>query len=115
MTIEAQVEEALHRARGARGEGEAAAALEFYMLASDLARTVCDEASLAHALRHVSDLAREFRLERLPLEAATEAVSIYETIGTSPLDRTNARRVQALALAQADGSAGSIWEEERRL
>lgn len=63
----------------------------------------------------MSDLAREFRLDRLPLEAATEAVSVYEALGASPLDLANARRLQALALAQAGGSADSIWREARRL
>jgi len=101
-------------AREHRRQGRRAEALQTYERAAAMARSAGDVQGLAHALRHVSDLARE--LGRLPeaLAAGQEAVGLLKAVdGGRRLDVANALRVTALALdalGRAD-DARTCWQE----
>jgi tetratricopeptide (TPR) repeat protein len=108
------VEDLIERAYALRRNGDPAGAEAAYASAAGLARSAGDAPGLAHALRHVSDLARERGRPAEGLEAAREAAELYRSsAGARPLDLANALRLQALAL-EALGQGGEsrpLWEE----
>jgi hypothetical protein len=107
------IETALREARRQRKAGGAAAAEQAYRAAAALARSGGDAELLAHALRHLSDLARERGARGEALDHAAEAVALYRA-GADRLGLANALRLQALAAAEpAQGSA--CWREARTL
>lgn len=103
----------LKRARDARSAGRLAAADEAYRDAAALARAENDPDGLAHALRHLSDLARE----RGDLAAASlhadEAIALYREIADDRLGLANALRLRALSTAAEH--AKQYWREARDL
>lgn len=106
----------LAQAREHRQQGRRAEALLAYERAAEMARSAGDVQGLAHALRHVSDLARE--LGRLPeaLAAGEEAVRLLKSVdGGRRLDVANALRVTALALdaLERTDDARSCWQDAR--
>jgi tetratricopeptide (TPR) repeat protein len=105
-------------ARRDRNEGQRDEAERGYALAADRARAVGEPLPLAHALRHVSDLARERGAADQALQAAKEAVALYRSApDLRPLDLANALRLEGLALtATGRGSeAMPVWQEARAL
>jgi len=108
----------LANARVARNEGRIDDALQGYRQAADLAREHHDRTWLAHALRHVSDVAREAGQAEAALSAGTEAVAILRANPDAPrLDLANALRVTALAWQSLDQAANAppLWREAREL
>src|SRR4051794_9239982 len=92
-------EEWIERAYSLRGAGDVASAEQAYSCAAELARAAGDSTSLAHALRHLSDLSRERGAAAEALTSAREALILYRSDPDSrPLDLANALRLQALAL-----------------
>ena len=113
---EYEVVRALKAARDAKMAGRLSEALASYRFVADSALSTDDEATRAHALRHVSDLARELGDPASAFEAAEEAVRIYRSNGGTPLDLANALRVAALACEEGrPGQAARIWREARFL
>lgn len=111
------IDKAFRDGRSARNEGRLAEAVQHYERAASLARSSRDEHSLAHALRHISDMVRERGEVARALEAAEEAVSLYRSNSGTVLELANALRVNALAL-QAAGkpdAAVPLWVEARHL
>lgn len=107
------LERALQDARRHKSEGRSAEAEESYGRAAELARSCADDILLAHALRHLSDLARERGANREARERALEAVQLYR--GTSdPLGLANALRLQALS-AEEPLEAADCWRRAREL
>lgn len=108
---------ALRDGRSARNLGHFAEAVQHYERAAELARSAKDDHSLAHALRHISDIVREQGRAARALEASEEAVALYRAHGGSMLELANALRVNALALqASAKPDAAiPLWVEARRL
>ena len=105
-------------ARADRKAGRRDEAERGYAAAADRARAQADPAALAHALRHLSDLARERGSPAEALTCAAEAVSIYRTQpGSRPLDLATALRLTALALGDAGRADEStpLWQEARDL
>ena len=105
-------------ARTARNAGRADEAERAYAAAAEHARAANDPLALAHALRHLSDLARERGASDEALTSAAEAVAIYRTQPDSrPLDLANALRLNALALYLAGRAAEAepLWHEARDL
>lgn len=118
MKMSGPIEEAVHDARQARTAGDLAAADIGYSRAADLARIEGDQASLAHALRHLSDISRESGSLERALATGREAVCVYRAYGgASPVDLANAMRLNALALERLGRSeeAAPLWREARRL
>ena len=110
--------EMLDMARSDRNAGRHEAAERGYAAAAAQARSEDEPVALAHALRHVSDLARERGAAVEALSAAAEAVAIYRAQSeTRPLDLANALRLNALALTDVGRSAeaASLWLEARDL
>ena len=73
---------------------------------------------MAHALRHVSDLARERGSVAEALSSAAEALAIYRSQSeVRPLELANALRLNALALDDGGrpGEARALWQEAREL
>ena len=113
-----EAREAIAEARTVRTAGDAAAAEQLYRHAAELARSEEDDLLRAHALRHVSDLARERGDMNQALAAAEEAVALYRAApDESPLDRANALRLAALALEGAGRREEALpaWREARDL
>ena len=105
-------------ARAQRNAGNHDEAERGYAAAADQARREEEPLALAHALRHVSDLARERGATAEALSCATEAVAIYRSQGDSrPLDLANALRLNALALNDSGrpDEAEPLWKEARDL
>jgi len=105
-------------ARAARNAGRRDEAERGYADAGGQARIENDPLALAHAQRHISDLARERGSVDEALSAAAEAVAIYRLqAGSRPLDLANALRLNALALDAADRreEATPLWQEARGL
>jgi tetratricopeptide (TPR) repeat protein len=105
-------------ARADRNAGRRDEAEHAYGAAASQARTENEPLALAHAQRHVSDLARERGSIDEALSAAAEAVAIYRAqSGSRPLDLANALRLNALALDAADRreEAAALWQEARGL
>jgi hypothetical protein len=114
--MDAEVERAIEEARAVRAAGDAAGAERGYARAAAMARSQGDAPALAHALRHVSDLARERGAAEEARAAAAEAAAIYRALpDRRPLDLANALRLEALALeAGGTGAAArELWEEAR--
>jgi len=112
------VRELLAAARQARNERRMDDALLGYRQASELARHNRDQVQLAHALRHVSDVARELGRPEMALAAGREAVDLVRaTLGAPFLDLANALRVTALALQDLGkpGESAPLWREARDL
>src|ERR1700745_2638432 len=93
-------------AHQARKQGRLGEAARYYASAAAMARVAGEHDGLAHALRHVSDLARERGDGPLALEAGEEAVALYRA-GASPLNLANALRVHALALQTLGNGAAT--------
>ena len=104
-------------ARADRHAGRTDEAERAYAAAAEQARSENQPLALAHALRHVSDLARERGAIDEALRAAVEAVAIYRAQpGSRPLDLANAVRLNALALgADRAHDAKPLWQEARDL
>jgi hypothetical protein len=112
------LDQALETARTLRKGGDAAGSEEAYARAATLARAEGDDARLAHALRHVADLARERGAFGESLSAAREALAFYRAAPAGrPLDLANALRLEALALGALglEGEADAAWREARDL
>jgi hypothetical protein len=107
----------LQEARLARTQGRLDEAARRYAQAADLSRASREPLLLAHALRHVSDIARECGNTTLALQAGEEAVALYRAADSSPLDLANALRANALALQalHASAAARALWEQARPL
>ena len=103
-------------ARQARNQGQLDQAGRYYARAAAMARVAGEHGALAHALRHVSDIAREQGDTQLALEAGEEAVALYRP-GSSTLDLANALRLNALALQDFGSEPLSVplWAEARTL
>ena len=105
-------------ARADRNAGRRDEAEHAYGAAASQARTENEPLALAHAQRHVSDLARERGFVDEALSAAAEAVAVYRAqSGARPLDLANALRLNALALdaAHRGDEATALWQEARGL
>jgi hypothetical protein len=100
-------------ARSAKGPG---AALDAYRIAAREARSSGETLGLAHALRHVADLARELGEVVEAHRSASEAVAIYRPLGEPHApDLANALRVLALAQEAKLEDATETWREARDL
>lgn len=112
------IAELLEMARGDRHARRPEAAERAYEAAANQARAEEQRLLLAHALRHVSDLARERGAPADALSTAAEAVAIYRAESEArPLDLANALRLNALALIDAGSpsEARQLWREARDL
>jgi len=103
------IEAALDGARKDRAAGRTGEAEDAYSRAAELARLEDDSAALAHALRHLSDLARERGALPEARAFAAEAVTLYRQ-SSDGLGLANALRLRALSTAD-DAEARSCWEE----
>jgi hypothetical protein len=111
-----KVEEMLAAAHSERRAGNSEAAERTYASAAEVAREEGYPMGLAHALRHVSDLARERGSITEAIAAASEAVTIYRAQENPHLlHLANALRLHALALEKADTDAEPHWREARAL
>jgi hypothetical protein len=104
---------ALEDARRHRAEGRIGDAERGYARAAEIARLNADRAGLAHALRHMSDLARERGERSQAREHACEAVELYRK-GSDRLGLANAIRLKALSAADPI-EAKACWLEARDL
>lgn len=107
------IEQALEGARRERTAGRPKQAELAYARAAELARSAGNDQRLAHALRHLSDLARERGARGESYEHASQAVALYRK-GHDQLGLANAVRLQALAAADPD-EARACWQEAREL
>lgn len=101
-------------ARRDRNEGRRNEAERGYALAAEQARAAGQPLALAHALRHLSDLARERGAADEALWSAEEAVALYRAApDMRPLDLANALRLAALVLSATGrgGDAIPLWQE----
>jgi Cdc6-like AAA superfamily ATPase len=113
-----RTESVIRRPKEQRQRGETAAAGASYTEAAALAASEGDVRLQAHALRHVAELAAERGAGVLALDAAQQAVAIYEAdAAQSPLDLANAHRVRALAFAclGRNKDAARDWQAARCL
>jgi tetratricopeptide (TPR) repeat protein len=111
--VDDPIEAALQDARRYRQEGRSTEAEQAYRQATEQARSNGNLAALAHALRHMSDLARQ---RDAPAEArtyASEAVELYRK-SDDRLGLANAIRLRALSAASAQ-EATAEWQEARDL
>lgn len=108
-----QIELVLEEARRLRADGRAEDAERTYAEAAEIARAEEDEAALAHALRHLSDVARERGAAGEAWEHASEAALLYRGSGDR-LGLANAIRLQALS-APTEKEAAACWKEARGL
>ena len=116
--MSAAIEALLAQARALRTAGQVDAAATAYRDAATLARAADAPLGLAHALRHLSDLAREAGRDDEALATGSEALALYRAqAAPQPLDLANALRVKALALDLNDqhDAAVSLWREARGL
>lgn len=104
---------ALEEARRDRTEGRTDEAERAYARVAELARSQDDPLTLAHALRHISDLSRQRGALPQAWEHANEAVELYRKSGDR-LGLANAIRLAALSAA-APGLAKRCWREARNL
>lgn len=111
--MEDPIEVTLQEARRHRNEGRAADAEQAYCRAADLARANGNHPALAHALRHMSDLARQRGGSAEAWVYASEAVELYRK-SDDRLGLANAIRLQALSASGA-AEARSCWNEARDL
>ena len=108
-----QIEQVLGDARRLRAGGCADEAEAAYLDAARLARAAEDDAALAHALRHLSDLARERGAAGEAWAHASEAARICRGSGDQ-LGLANAVRLNALSAASGE-QAKLCWEAARGL
>ena len=107
------IELALQDARRERDQGRADESERAYSRAAELARSHENPAALAHALRHMSDLARERGAPAEAWEHASKAVELYR-MGADRLGLANAIRLQALSAAVPE-EGRTCWLEARDL
>jgi len=107
------IELALEQARRERAEGRPEEAERAYARAAELARAGRNELLLGHALRHVSDLARERGAVVDAWEHASQAAALYRRSGDQ-LGLANAIRLQALSACEPE-RATACWREARDL
>ena len=107
------IEVALRNARQKRRDGQADKAEILYAEAAELARSKGDRVALAHALRHMSDLARVRGALSKAWNEASEAAALYRQIGDQ-LGLANAIRLQALSTPHRK-QAQAFWKEARDL
>ena len=107
------IELAFQDARRNRAEGRSEVAEQSYRRAAELARSSGNRAALAHALRHMSDLARERGISVDAWQYASEAAELYRK-SDDRLGFANALRLQALS-APDPQQARSCWREARDL
>lgn len=107
------MKDALERARACKKEQRMDEAEAGYIEAAKLARANEDLAALAHALRHISDLARERGAIEEASAHAKEAAHIYRR-SPDRLGLANAIRLQALSAAHPE-EARTYWREARDL
>jgi tetratricopeptide (TPR) repeat protein len=108
----------IQEARSARTRGQSTEARRGYGNAAVLARDAGDNALLAFALRHISELYLEDGSSDAALAAGNEAVSILDADpAMQPLDLANALRVTALALEALARPAEAVarWQKAREL
>lgn len=108
----------MQRVKEQRKEGQPEAAEESYGQAAELASADGSARLRAHALRHVAELAAIAGKGRRALEAADEALAIYQSDPDElPLNVANAHRVRALALSSMGRAKQSAqeWAEARAL
>jgi hypothetical protein len=103
----------LAEARRQRAEGHADEAERAYARAAGLARLGGDELLLAHALRHMSDLARQRGAIGEAWKHASEAAALYRST-SEQLGLANAIRLQALSAGEPQ-QAAACWREARDL
>jgi tetratricopeptide (TPR) repeat protein len=105
----------LDAAYAARTEGRVEESLLGYAAVADTARASGDLPNLSHALRHVSEIARQIGDPDRALMAGLEAVSACRTMAAPALEFANALRVAALALEASgqDRDAIPLWQEAR--
>lgn len=116
--VQETIKQIMQTARDARAAGQFRDAQTTYRRAADLARSTGDYWLLAHALRHVSELAGENGELHDALAAGSEAVALYREHPTAErLDLANALRVTALALEGLASPQEAIgcWHEARAL
>ena len=100
------VAQLIERARDQVRSGDLAASESTYRQAADLARSQESLPLVAHALRHIAELAAHRGAGDRALSAADEALAIYQADPTHlSLDLANAHRVRALALDSLGRSA----------
>jgi len=107
------IDEALRNARHQRREGRNREAERLYVEAAKLARFKNDQTALAHALRHVSDLARARGSSTRAWQAASEAAALYRK-SDDKLGLANSIRLKALS-ADDPEEAEACWQEARDL
>jgi len=108
----------IQEARNARTGGQLTEARRGYGNAAVLAREAGDQARLAFALRHISELDLEDGSFDAALAAGNEAVSILDADrAMQPLDLANALRVTALAFEALARRAEAVarWQQARAL
>lgn len=108
------IELVLKEARRERAEGRTEEAKLTYARAADLARSQSNELLLAHALRHMSQLAHERGEMRAAWEHASEAAALYRSSGEERLGLANAIRLQALSARNLE-EASACWRQARDL
>jgi hypothetical protein len=109
------IEAKLDAAYAARTEGRVDDSLLGYTAVADTARALGDFPNLSHALRHVSEIARQTGDPVRALAAGSEAVSVCRTMAAPALEFANALRVAALALEASgrDSHVIALWQEAR--
>jgi hypothetical protein len=107
------VEAALRNARQQRREDRKKEAERFYVETAELARSEGDRTALAHAPRHVSDLARARGASAKAWQNANEAAALYRQSGDE-LGLANAIRLEALSANDPEQSR-ACWREARDL
>jgi tetratricopeptide (TPR) repeat protein len=103
------IEVALRNARDQRREGRKREAEGFYVQAAELARSVGDQMALAHALRHLSDLALARGASAKAWQDASEAAVLYRQ-SDDTLGLANAIRLKALSVDDPE-EAQACWHE----
>lgn len=104
---------ALEQARKERTEGRDREAEAAYLRAAKLARSLGDRLSLAFALRHSSDLARQRGALAEAFSQASEAAALYRE-SIDRLGLANALRLQALSADDSE-QGRACWMEARNL
>jgi hypothetical protein len=114
--MEPEIRQMVETAYATRRDSGPVAALEAYRAAAERAKAIDDPQGLAHAQRHVADLARELGDVEDSREAASEAVALCRGLGEPhTLDLANALRLLALAEEAGGGDAAQRWREAREL
>lgn len=107
------IEAALQDARRYRQEGRPAEAEQAYNRAAEQAQSDGNLAALAHALRHMSDLARQRDAWAEAHAYASRAAELYRNT-EDRLGLANAIRLRALSSPNVE-DARADWQEAREL